>query len=63
MSAKAIVYALYDLCKHTEYIEPLREEIVSRFRENETGDPFENMFLLDSFLKESARFSPSDSSE
>ena len=59
---QAIVYALYDLCRHPEYIELLREEINLRYKENETGNPFEKMFLLDSFLKESARFSPSDSS-
>ncbi|KAK3174526.1 hypothetical protein OEA41_001772 [Lepraria neglecta] len=58
---QAIVYALYDLCKYPKYIEALREEMTLRFKENETGDPFERMFLLDSFLKESARFSPSDS--
>ena len=59
---QAIVYALYDLCRHPEYIEALREEMNLRFKDDETGDPFEKMFLLDSFLKESARFSPSDSS-
>ena len=60
--AQAIVYALYDLCQHPQYIEALREEM-TRCEENKTGDPFEEMVLLDSFLKESARFSPSDSRE
>lgn len=60
--AQAVVYALYDLCRHQEYIESLRLEIASKSTESNTGDPYEKMLLLDSFLKESARFSPSDTS-
>lgn len=59
---QAIVYALYDLCRHPEYIETLREEIKQHSKEEAAGDYYEHMYRLDSFLKESARFSPSDSS-
>lgn len=58
---QTFVYALYDLCEHPEYIEKLREELA------QTGGEFWNCLdslpLLDSFLKESARLNPSDSSE
>jgi len=60
---QAIVYALYDLCRHPEYIETLREEITQHSKENAAGEYYEHMPRLDSFLKESARFSPSDSSK
>lgn len=63
ISAQAIVYALYNLCHHLQYINALRVEIILPLKENETGDPFEKLFLLDSLLKGSARFSPSGSSE
>lgn len=59
---QAIIYALYDLCGHPEYIDTLREEITQHSKENAADNYYEHMLLLDSFLKESARFSPSDSS-
>ena len=63
LRAKAIVYALYDLCDNPHYIEALRDEINLHSKETKTSDPYENMILLENFLKESARFSPSDSSK
>lgn len=47
---------------YSEYIEPLRQEII----ENRTASgeiDFESMPLLDSFLKESARLNSSESSK
>ena len=54
------MYTLYDLCAHPEYIEPLRLEVSEQFTKR---DSLENMPLLDSFLKESSRLNPSDSSK
>ncbi|GAP91997.1 putative cytochrome P450 [Rosellinia necatrix] len=54
-------FALFDLCLHPEYLEPLRNEI-----KNTTWQAFEksggNLFpLMDSFMKESARLTPVES--
>ncbi|KAI1824544.1 cytochrome P450 [Xylaria intraflava] len=54
-------FALFDLCLHKEYIQPLREEI-----ERTTWEAFDEsggkLFpLLDSFMKESARLTPVES--
>ncbi|KAI1331512.1 cytochrome P450 [Xylariaceae sp. FL0255] len=51
-------FALYDLCLHPEYVEPLRQEIERTTWEafDETGG---KLFpLMDSFMKESARATP-----
>lgn len=56
--ALSLTYALDDLCNHPEYVEPLRTELEAC---DTTGDDLENLPLLDSFLKESARLHPSDS--
>jgi len=47
---------IYNLCRHPEYLKPLREEIteagiVSDYQNKEVP-------LLDSFLKETARMNP-----
>ena len=58
--AKSLTFAIHNLCKYPEYLEPLRLEIT----QNSTGkylDNCENLPLLDSFLKESARTNPLDS--
>ncbi|KAF2469379.1 cytochrome P450 [Lindgomyces ingoldianus] len=52
-----LVYVLYALCHHPEYIPPLRDEI-TRERHNQSEDPFKKMYLLDSFLLEVARLNP-----
>ena len=56
--ALSLTYALDDLCKHPQYIDPLRKEL------NECDvldEGLDNLPLLDGFLKESARLHPSDS--
>jgi len=56
---KSFVYALYDLVDHPEYITLLRDEIATLSGDWESA--VSKLPLLDSFLKESARLSPSDS--
>ncbi|KAI9879025.1 MAG: hypothetical protein M1830_009824 [Pleopsidium flavum] len=57
--AMTFVYALYDLCNHPEYIAPLRAEM--DFVGTDWWMKLDQMTLLDSFMKESARMNPSDS--
>ena len=56
------MYALYDLCAYPDHVEPLRLELESVSREELTGK-LDHMQFLDSFIKESARLSASDSSK
>ncbi|GLA89733.1 hypothetical protein AtubIFM56815_004221 [Aspergillus tubingensis] len=56
----ALVYAMYDLCLHPEFIEPLREEIEHARSVTSYEDHFDRLPLMDSFLRESARLSPLD---
>ncbi|KAH8688014.1 cytochrome P450 [Tricladium varicosporioides] len=54
-----ITFAIHDLCIYPEYVQPLREELLTQYGEFErtgTGLP-----LVDSFLKESARLTPVES--
>ena len=53
------MYALYDLCDYPEYLEPLRRE--KEVQGHAWSGSLDQMPLLDSFLKESARLNPSDS--
>lgn len=59
---KTLTYAVYDLCLHPEYVEPLREEIEGpkyiEFSKTAKGLP-----LLDSFIKESVRLTPTEASK
>ena len=58
---QTIVYVIHDLCLHPEYIEPIRRELEKSYEEFEhTGY---GLPLLDSFIKESARLTPVESSE
>ncbi|KAL8771387.1 MAG: hypothetical protein Q9203_004992 [Teloschistes exilis] len=52
-----ISFALYNLCKHPEYLEPLRDENVKSggVRLNHQNN---ELPLLDSFMKETARMNP-----
>lgn len=59
---KTITYAVYDLCLHPEYIEPLREEIEGP-KYIEFSKTAEGLPLLDSFIKESARLTPVEASK
>ncbi|KAK5637332.1 hypothetical protein RRF57_013044 [Xylaria bambusicola] len=55
-STMSITHALFDLCEHTECIEPLREEIEAVVRTQGWNlSAINSMKLLDSFLKESQR--------
>ena len=56
--ALTLVYALNDLCLHPEFVEPLRAEIADCLQR---GGNIDQIQLLDGYLKESARLSPSDS--
>lgn len=53
---QTLTNALYDLCDHPEYIDGLREEL----KKNNIGGRPEDLPLMDSFLKESARLNPAD---
>jgi cytochrome P450 len=54
-----MTFALYRLAKHPEYVEPLREEIASLSSlDPVSGNSKNDMPLLDSFLKETARLHP-----
>lgn len=56
-----VTFTIHDLCLHPEYIAPLRSEVegpaYSLFEKTARGLP-----LLDSFIKESARLTPVESS-
>ena len=58
---QATTYALTDLYSHQDYVEPLRNEADGPMLA-ELNDTAEGLPLLDSFLKESARFSAFESS-
>lgn len=53
-------HCLYDLCAHTEYFEPLREEAFEVMREDAgwKKTTLNKMRKLDSLLKESQRVNP-----
>ncbi|KAL8658029.1 MAG: hypothetical protein Q9226_001338 [Calogaya cf. arnoldii] len=53
-----ISFALYNLCKYPEYLEPLRCEIEKTANNEDDNDNYDNMPLMDSFLKETARVYP-----
>lgn len=56
-----IVYVMHDLCLHPEYVEPMRRELEKSYGDFErTG---QGLPLLDSFIKESARLTPVESSK
>ena len=57
---QSLTFAIHELCKHPEYLEPLRQEIASMSNGSDT-DNYEELPLLDSFLKESGRLNPLDS--
>ncbi|KAI9812933.1 MAG: hypothetical protein M1827_004451 [Pycnora praestabilis] len=61
-----LVFAMYDLCLHPECVEALRKEIEDRSHNDDDDDDgctldYDNLPLLDSFCRESARLHPSDS--
>ena len=59
---KTISFAIHDLCLHPEYVEPLRKELQSSQYEA-FEKAAQGLSLLDSFIKESARLTPVESSK
>ena len=57
-TSQIIVFALYNLCKHKEYLERLRDEASKMTEEEICGFRDQDTPLLDSFLKETARLFP-----
>lgn len=58
-SSMAITNAILDLCEHPEYITILREEIKDVLQDDGwQKDTHTKLHKMDSFLKESQRFSP-----
>ncbi|KAL8962960.1 MAG: hypothetical protein Q9193_000717 [Seirophora villosa] len=52
-------FAMYNLCKYPEYIEPLTKEILATRNDSSSrGYEAHDMPLMDSFLKETARLNP-----
>ena len=61
-TSQIILFAHYELCKYQEHLERLRDK-VSKMTEDETcGFEDHDTPRLDSFLKETAQFFPSQSS-
>lgn len=58
---QTITFAIHDLCIHPEYVEPLRRELQLHYRDFEATA--QGLPLLDSFIKESARLTPVESSK
>ncbi|KAK2591239.1 hypothetical protein QQS21_011081 [Conoideocrella luteorostrata] len=54
-------FALFDLCLHPEYVEPLRHEIETTTWETFDASGGRIFPLMDSFIKESARLTPVES--
>ncbi|KAL4935822.1 hypothetical protein BDV06DRAFT_233927 [Aspergillus oleicola] len=67
--AMCLFYALDDLCRHPQYIQPLRDELSlsqammkpSSYPESDSIIDTDTTPLLDAFLRESARLNPTDS--
>ncbi|THH03611.1 hypothetical protein EW146_g10382 [Bondarzewia mesenterica] len=54
-----LLRTIYDLVRHAEYLPALREEIEQAILTHGfTADAFDDMFKLDSFIRESVRLSP-----
>ncbi|KAI1367948.1 cytochrome P450 [Xylaria arbuscula] len=56
----AVAHALYDMCAHPEYFEPLRAELLAVTREDQGWGKttLSKLKKLDSFVKESQRMNP-----
>ena len=54
-----MTHALFDLLSHLEYLQPLREEVEEIIqREGWTKSAVDQMYKIDSFIKESQRLHP-----
>lgn len=59
-TALTITQALYDLCQHPQYFEPLREEVARHVEggRNWTKETVDKLHKMDSLLRESQRLNP-----
>lgn len=58
-TTEATTQALIDICENPEIVQPMREEIIAVISENGwTKASLQKLKLMDSFLKESQRYSP-----
>lgn len=57
------MYAIHELCMNPEYIEPLRQEIEAASEDGSFENKNQQLPLMDSFLRESARMNPLDACE
>lgn len=55
---KILGFALHFLAEYPEYMEPLREEAVAAKNDKTAAIDYDQMQLMDSFLKETARLNP-----
>ena len=56
--SQVISFALYNLCKHPEYIDPLMKEVLAMEKLPDGQRNYDDLPLMDSFLKETARLNP-----
>lgn len=60
-TSMAATQALYDLCVHPEYVEPLRQELLDAMEKTDgkiTKQTLNKLRKLDSFMRESQRLNP-----
>ncbi|MCJ1424276.1 hypothetical protein MMC29_002163, partial [Sticta canariensis] len=55
-----LMFAMYRLCEHPQYMSPLTKEVEDMLRLPE-ADHYKHLPLLESFLREAARYDPLDS--
>ena len=56
--SQVIAFAMYNLCRYPEYINLLQTEIMAMQSSSDEQKNYDNMPLMDSFLKETARLNP-----
>lgn len=54
------MFAIYRLCQHPKYIKPLTDEVENMLK-LPTADQYKSLPLMESFLREAARYDPLDS--
>lgn len=57
---KLLMFAIYRLCEHPKYIKPLTDEVENMLKLPE-ADQYKHLPLMESFLREAARYDPLDS--
>lgn len=57
---KLLMFAMYRLCEHPEYMSPLTKEVEDMLKLPE-ADHYKHLPLMESFLREAARYDPLDS--